>query len=60
MRHTELTLDQMLADPIVHLVTGRDGVTEAQVRRLMGRLRRTRMSTSPGPVAATAEVCRAA
>ncbi len=33
----ELTLDQMLADPIVRLVMARDGVTEAQVRAVMQR-----------------------
>ena len=35
MRLTELTLDQMLADEIVRLVMARDGVSEAQVRRLI-------------------------
>jgi hypothetical protein len=35
----ELTLEDMLADPIVHLMMQRDGVEETQVRALMARLR---------------------
>lgn len=31
----ELTLDELLADPIVQLVMRRDGVSEADVRRAM-------------------------
>ncbi len=31
----ELTLDELLADPIVRLVMRRDGVTEADIRRAM-------------------------
>lgn len=38
--HTELTLDEMLADPIVHLVMRRDGLDEAQVRALALRVGR--------------------
>lgn len=38
MRQGELTLDQMLADPIVHLMMQRDGVEEHQIRRLMALL----------------------
>ena len=33
----ELTLDEMLADPIVHLMMARDGVVEAEVRALLNR-----------------------
>lgn len=40
---TELTLDEMLADPIVRVMMRRDGVEETQVRalvrRVAGRLR---------------------
>jgi hypothetical protein len=40
---TELSLDEMLADPIVRVVMRRDGVDEAHlrdlVRRVAGRLR---------------------
>ena len=38
MRQDELTLDEMLADPIVQLLMKRDGVDETDVRRLMDRL----------------------
>jgi hypothetical protein len=31
----ELTLDEMLADPIDHLVMAKDGVNETQVRALI-------------------------
>ncbi|MFJ6024992.1 hypothetical protein ACIQC9_10415 [Brevundimonas sp. NPDC092305] len=34
----ELTLDDMLADPIVQQVMARDGVQEADLRALVGRL----------------------
>ena len=34
---SELTLDEILADPIVHLVMARDGVAEIDVRALIGR-----------------------
>jgi hypothetical protein len=37
-RLRELTLDEMLADPIVHLMMRRDGVEEAHIRSLMARL----------------------
>ena len=33
----ELTLDEMLAEPIVHLMMARDGVVEAEVRALIHR-----------------------
>ena len=39
MRQAELTLDEMLADPIVHLVMRRDGVEEQQVRQLIALAR---------------------
>ncbi len=42
MRQGELTLDQMLADPIVRLLMRRDGVEEADVRMLMARLHQQR------------------
>jgi hypothetical protein len=35
---TELTLDEMLADPIVHLIMRRDGVEDAHVRALVRRV----------------------
>ena len=35
---TELTLDEMLADPIVRVMMRRDGVEEAQVRALVRRV----------------------
>lgn len=31
----EVTIDEMLADPIVRLVMARDGVQEAELRRLI-------------------------
>lgn len=40
MQVTELTLEQMLADPIVRLVMRRDGVEEAELRALASRVRR--------------------
>ena len=38
-RVRELSLDEMLADPIVHLLMHRDGIQEDQVRELMARAR---------------------
>jgi hypothetical protein len=38
-RVRELTLDEMLADPIVHLLMHRDGVREDEVRSLIARVR---------------------
>jgi hypothetical protein len=38
----ELTLDQILADPIIRAVMQRDGVSEARVRELMEGVRRSR------------------
>lgn len=45
MHDQELTLDQMLNDPIVRLLMARDGVAEADVRGLAARIRSRR-----GPV----------
>ena len=41
----DLTLDQMLADPIVRQLMDRDGVSEAQVRGLSAHVRRRRGPT---------------
>lgn len=38
----ELTLDQMLDDPIVRLLMARDGVAEADLRALAARVRPVR------------------
>lgn len=43
----ELSLDDMLADPIVHLVMRRDGVDEAEVRALIRRLARRLRPSEP-------------
>lgn len=45
MHDQELTLDQMLHDPIVRLLMARDGVAEADLRGLAARIRSRR-----GPV----------
>lgn len=42
MRRHELTLDQMLADPIVRLLMKRDGVEDAEIRQLVEGLRARR------------------
>jgi hypothetical protein len=42
MRHSELTLEQMLSDVIVQMVMRRDGVTEPEVRELIASLARHR------------------
>lgn len=42
MRPYDLTLDEMLADPMVRQLMDRDGVAEAQVRRLSEHVRRRR------------------
>lgn len=42
MHDQELTLDQMLNDPIVRLLMARDGVAEADVRGLAARIRSRR------------------
>jgi len=49
MRRQELTLDQMLADPIVRLLMNRDGVEDAEIRRLIEGLR-ARRSAAPAEV----------
>jgi len=41
----DLTLDEMLADPIVRQLMERDGVAEAQVRGLSDHVRRRRGPT---------------
>jgi hypothetical protein len=46
MRPGELTLDQMLADPIVRLVMLRDGVEEAEIRALFRGIRHRRANAS--------------
>lgn len=51
MPGTELTLDEILADPIVRLLMQRDGVREADIRALSGRWRRR---PPPAPQAAAA------
>lgn len=38
----ELTLEEMLGDPIVRLVMKRDGVSESEIRKLMTRPSETR------------------
>ena len=44
---SELTLDEMLADPIVHLMMARDGVREIEVRELIGRTLRRHIDRGP-------------
>jgi len=39
MNEQELTLDQMLNDPIVRLLMARDGVAEADLRSLVAHIR---------------------
>lgn len=46
MQEYEMTLDQMLDDPIVRQLMARDGVAEADLRALAGNVRRRR-PTSP-------------
>lgn len=47
--HKELTLDELLADPIVQLVMQRDGVTAADVREVIERARRAQRGNSESP-----------
>lgn len=56
MHDQELTLDEMLDDPIVRLLMARDGVAEADLRGLAARMRSRRgpmtkeaMRVSPEP-----------
>jgi len=46
--HKELTLDELLADPIVQLVMQRDGVTADDVRQVIERARQAQCSYSEG------------
>ena len=52
---TELSLDEMLADPIVRVVMRRDGVEEAQVRALVRRVAGCLRQGEPRSFAAWAE-----
>lgn len=60
MRQDQLTLDQMLADPIVRRLMERDGVEEIQVRRLMDRMRRAVHGVDPAPCTPPSDDRRAA
>ncbi|MDO9607275.1 MAG: hypothetical protein Q7J26_02020 [Brevundimonas sp.] len=55
MRPYDLTLDEILADPMVRQLMDRDGVAEAQVRRLSDHVRRRR---GPGPSLGSAVAVR--
>lgn len=55
MHGHELTLDQMLDDPIVRQLMARDGVAEADLRALAARVRPRRGSSSAGPIRAWPE-----
>jgi hypothetical protein len=46
--HKELTLDELLADPIVQLVMRRDGVTTEDVRKVIERARQAQSANSEG------------
>lgn len=46
--HKELTLDELLADPIVQLVMQRDGVTAEDVRKVNERARQAQSANSQG------------
>jgi len=52
---TELSLDEMLADPIVRVVMRRDGVEEAQVRALVRRVAGRLRQAEPRSFAAWAQ-----
>jgi hypothetical protein len=49
MQEPDLTLDQMLDDPIVRQLMARDGVAEADVRALAARIRPRRGASRAGP-----------
>lgn len=50
MRSDDLTLDELLADPLIRQVMSSDGVEERQVRELMQRVRLRRAPRSvPAP-----------
>lgn len=55
MHGQELTLDQMLDDPIVRQLMARDGVAEADLRALAARVRPRRGTASTGPMRAWPE-----
>lgn len=46
--HSEPALSDMLADPITQMLMRRDGVQEAEVRRLLTRLRQQRQRRRAG------------
>lgn len=46
--HKELTLDELLADPVVQLVMQRDGVTAEDVRQVIERARQAQSANSEG------------
>ena len=49
MQDFQMTLDDLLADPITRLVMRRDGVSEDEIRRLMAKVagrRRERLNAS--------------
>lgn len=52
MREHELTLDEMLDDPIVRLLMARDGVHEDELRDLAALTRGRRRRPAPGEGAA--------
>ncbi len=46
MRHPDMSLDQLLADPLIRLVMSSDAVQESDIRRLASR---TRLKTRTRP-----------
>lgn len=50
MHEHELTLDQMLDDPIVQQLMARDGVAEADLRGLVAHVRRRRGTLANDPM----------
>lgn len=49
MQEPDMTLDQMLDDPIVRQLMARDGVAEADLRALAARVRPRRGASPAGP-----------
>jgi hypothetical protein len=45
--HLEPRLDEMLSDPILHLLRDRDGVSEPELRALIERARQRVLSRPP-------------
>jgi hypothetical protein len=45
----EPSLDELLADPLLHLVMRRDGVSFAQLRAVIAEARARRRTSSPCP-----------